>query len=96
MVPIAERHAKYANKVAEELRELGIRVHVDARSEKMNAKIREHTMQKIPFLLVVGDKEAADNAVSVRTRGKGDEGSVRTQDFVQRIKKLVESKSVEL
>src|SRR5256885_938676 len=75
---------------------IGIRTHVDSRSEKMNAKIREHTLQKVPFLLVVGDKEAADNAVSVRTRGKGDEGSVPAADFIERIKRLVETKSVEL
>src|SRR5437016_5993464 len=96
MIPIAERHAEYANKIAAELQAIGVRVHVDARSEKMNAKIREHTLQKVPFLLAVGDKEAADNAVSVRTRGKGDEGSVAASEFLQRIKRLVETKSVEL
>jgi len=74
MIPIAERHAEYAEKVAAELRAAGVRVEVDARSEKMNAKIREHTLQKVPFLLVVGDKEASEGKVSVRTRGKGDEG----------------------
>jgi threonyl-tRNA synthetase len=62
----------------------------------MNAKIREHALQKVPFLLVAGDKEQADNAVSVRTRGKGDEGSMPVSEFVERIKKLIESKAAEI
>jgi threonyl-tRNA synthetase len=96
MIPIAERHAEYAEKVAAELRAAGVRVEVDARSEKMNAKIREHTLQKVPFLLVVGDKEASDGKVSVRTRGKGDEGQVATSDFVARVTKLIETKAPEI
>src|SRR6202163_29963 len=70
MIPIAERHSEYADKVAAQLRAAGVRVEVDSRNEKMNAKIREHAMQKVPFLLVVGDKEAEANKVNVRTRGK--------------------------
>ncbi len=96
MVPIAERHADFANQVAEQLKAAGVRVHVDARSEKMNAKIREHTMQKVPFLLVVGDKEQAEGRVSVRARGKGDEGSVAIAEFVERVKRLIQEKAVEL
>jgi threonyl-tRNA synthetase len=96
MIPIAERHAEYAEKVAAELRAAGVRVEVDARSEKMNAKIREHTLQKVPFLLVVGDKEASEGKVSVRTRGKGDEGQVATADFVARVTKLIETKAPEI
>ena len=92
MVPIAERHQEYAQKIAKQLSGAGVRVHVDGRSEKMNAKIREHTMQKVPFLLVVGDMEAADGAVSVRTRGKGDEGSMPFADFAARIKTLIDEK----
>src|SRR6202162_5579467 len=70
MIPIAERHVDYAEKVASQLKEAGVRVEVDARNEKMNAKIREHAMQKVPFLLVVGDKEAEAGKVNVRTPGK--------------------------
>ena len=62
--PIAERHTEYAEKVASQLRAAGVRVEVDSRNEKMNAKIREHAMQKIPFLLVVGDKESESNKVT--------------------------------
>jgi threonyl-tRNA synthetase len=96
LIPIAERHADYANKVAKQLEAVGVRVHVDARAEKMNAKIREHALQKVPFLLVAGDKEQAENAVSVRTRGKGDEGSVPVSEFVERIKKLIAEKKAEI
>ena len=55
---------------------------LDSRNEKMNAKIREFGLQKVPFILIMGDKEAEANAVSVRTRGKGDEGSVSVADFI--------------
>src|SRR5271170_5423961 len=68
MIPIAERHVEYAEKVASQLKAAGVRVHVDSRNEKMNAKIREHAMQKVPFLLVVGDKEAEANKVNVHPR----------------------------
>jgi threonyl-tRNA synthetase len=96
IVPIAERHAEYARSVAEQLEHIGVRVHVDDRSEKMNAKIREHALQKVPFVLVVGDKEAAENKVSVRTRGKGDEGQAAVSDFVARIKQLIDAKAAEI
>jgi threonyl-tRNA synthetase len=92
IVPISERHHGYAEGVAQQLKSKGVRVEVDARNEKMNAKIREHTMQKVPFLLVVGDKEAEAGKVSVRSRGKGDEGQVATSDFVERISRLITEK----
>jgi threonyl-tRNA synthetase len=93
MIPISERHASYAEQVAEKLKSAGVRVHVDARNEKMNAKIREHTIQKVPFLLVVGDKEAEAGEVSVRVRGKGDEGKASVDSFVSRIRSLIDSRS---
>jgi threonyl-tRNA synthetase len=93
MVPIAERHTEYANKVATRLREIGVRVDVDARNEKMNAKIREHAMQKVPFMLVVGDKEAEANQVNVRTRGHEKTETMAMEEFVERIKKLIEEKA---
>jgi threonyl-tRNA synthetase len=93
MIPIAERHVDYANKVADQLKAIGVRVHVDARNEKMNAKIREHAMQKVPFLLVVGDKEAEAGKVNVRTRGKEKTEDMPAVDFVQKIKKLIAEKS---
>jgi threonyl-tRNA synthetase len=96
MIPIAERHSEYAEKVASQLRAVGVRVTVDSRNEKMNAKIREHAMQKIPFLLVVGDKESEANKVNVRTRGKEKTEDMGTAEFVEKIKKLIAEKSATL
>ncbi len=93
MIPIAERHVEYANKVAAQLKAAGVRVEVDGRNEKMNAKIREHALQKVPFLLVVGDKEAEAAKVNVRTRGKEKTEDMLTAEFVQRISKLIAEKS---
>jgi threonyl-tRNA synthetase len=93
LVPISEKHLEYANAVKAKLEAAGLRVELDARNEKMNAKIREFTLQKLPFVLVMGDKEAASEAVSVRTRGKGDEGSAPLADFIARAKGLVDQKS---
>ena len=93
MIPISERHTDYANKVADELKAIGVRVEVDARNETMNAKIREHAMQKVPFLLVVGDKEAEAGKVNVRTRGKDKTEGMAAAGFVDKIKKLIVEKS---
>ena len=70
-----------------------MRVHVDVRNEKMNAKIREHAMQKVPFLLVVGDKEAEAGKVNVRIRGKEKTEDMLAAEFVEKIKKLVAEKA---
>jgi threonyl-tRNA synthetase len=96
LVPISERHHDYAWKVREALQQAGFRVEIDARNEKMNARIRDLALQKIPYVLVVGDKEEAGSAVSVRTRGKGDQGSMGLEQFVARVKELVGSRSMEL
>jgi threonyl-tRNA synthetase len=97
IVPIAERHADYANKLADQLHAVGLRVEVDARNEKMNSKIREHALQKVPFILVVGDREAEANEVNVRVRGQEKaEGTMSTPDFIERVKRLNESKSTKL
>jgi threonyl-tRNA synthetase len=96
LVPISEKHIDYANTVKAKLEAAGLRVELDARNEKMNAKIREFTLQKVPFVLVMGDKEAASEAVSVRTRGKGDEGSVSLAAFLERSKLLTETRSASL
>jgi threonyl-tRNA synthetase len=93
MIPISERHAEYAHKVADQLKAVGVRVHVDSRNEKMNAKIREHAMQKVPFLLVVGDKEAEAGKVNVRTRGKEKTEDMPAAEFVAKIKGLIEGKN---
>ena len=74
VLPIADRHLDYAREVAAELDQTGLRVEVDDRQEKVNYKIREAQLQKIPYMLVVGDRESAEKAVAVRSRAKGDLG----------------------
>jgi threonyl-tRNA synthetase len=96
LIPIAERHVEYANKVADQLKSAGVRVDVDARNEKMNAKIREHAMQKVPFLLIVGDKESEAGRVNIRTRGKEKTDDMAVEEFVKKIKKLIEAKTAQL
>jgi threonyl-tRNA synthetase len=96
LVPISERHHEYARKVEAELKAAGLRVEVDDRNEKMNGKIRDFANQKTPYILVFGDKEQEANAVSVRTRGKGDQGSMPLASFIAKAKALVESQSTEL
>jgi threonyl-tRNA synthetase len=88
VIPVAERHQEYARGVAETLRGLGVRVAVDDRSEKMNYKIREAQVQKLPYMLVVGDKEAAASNVSVRHRAAGDLGSRDVLAIGRKIAKL--------
>jgi len=95
-VPISERHAEYAAKVEAELKAAGFRVETDLRNEKMNSKIRDFANQKTPYILVFGDKEEASGAVSVRTRGKGDQGSVPLKDFIAKATELVAMQSTEL
>jgi threonyl-tRNA synthetase len=96
LVPISERHHEYAKKVEAELKAAGLRVEVDERNEKMNGKIRDFANQKTPYILVFGDKEQEANAVSVRTRGKGDQGSMPLGEFIAKCKALVEGQSTEL
>jgi threonyl-tRNA synthetase len=96
LVPISERHLAYAKKVQQRLQTAGLRVEIDGRNEKMNAKIREFTLQKIPYVLVMGDKEESSEAVSVRTRGKGDQGSMPLEEFVARTQEMVGSRTNEL
>ncbi len=96
LVPISEKHLAYASQVKQQLEAIGLRVELDARNEKMNAKIREYGLQKVPFILVMGDKEAEAGAVSVRARGKGDEGSVPLSEFIARANALLANKSASL
>jgi len=87
VIPIADRHVEYANKVAEELKANGFRVQVDDRNEKTGYKIREAQMQKVPYMLVVGDREAESNAVALRSRVEGDKGAVAVTDLIGELKK---------
>jgi threonyl-tRNA synthetase len=94
VIPIADRHMEYAGKVADTLREKDLRVHLDDRSERMNLKIREAQLQKIPYMIVVGDKEAESSAVSVRLRSGEDLGSMPVSDLITRIEAVVDEKEV--
>lgn len=83
VLPISERFNEYGAKVIQELKNLDIRGYLDDRNEKIGRKIRDAEVQKVPFMLIVGEKEAADNKVAVRRHGKGDEGSVSLAEFIQ-------------
>jgi threonyl-tRNA synthetase len=96
IVPISEKHLEYAHTVKQRLEAAGVRVELDQRNEKMNAKIREFGLAKVPFIVIVGDKEEATGSVSVRVRVKGDEGSASLEEFVARCERLEASKAVGL
>ena len=85
VIPIADRHIEYADKVASSLRNVEIRVEVDDRSERMNLKIRQAQLQKIPYMLVVGDRETESNSASVRMRDGQDLGSKTVDEVVSLI-----------
>ena len=92
IIPIAERHAEYANQVEARLKEAGIRAHSDLRNERMNAKIRDAQMQKVPYMLVVGDREAEAGAAAVRLRSGEDLKALPLEDVVARIAEEVKAK----
>ena len=94
VIPIADRHQPYADEVAATLREAGFRVEVDARSERMNAKIRHATLQKVPYMLVAGDREAEAGTVAVRVRTGEDLGAIPLADFLARLEEERETKAL--
>ena len=96
LVPISEKHLEYARTVKAKLEAGGLRVELDERNDGMKAKIRDFATAKVPFILIMGDKEANTESVSVRVRGKGDEGGVSLQSFLDRCAGLLASKSATL
>jgi len=86
VLPITDRNAEYARSVRQLLAEAGLRVELDERQEKIGFKIREAQLQKIPYMLVVGDKEAAEGTVAVRTRAGGDQGARPVAAFIEAAK----------
>jgi threonyl-tRNA synthetase len=94
VIPIAERHHSYAQQVKDKLSEAGLRVQLDDRNEKMGYKIREAQTQKVPYMLVVGDKEAQSGQVSVRNRFSGDEGAQTLDEFITAVKGHIEARAV--
>ncbi len=95
VLPIADRHNEYAGQVTQKLKAAGLRAELDARGEKVNYKIREAQLQKIPYMLVVGDREAAEGKVAVRTRKGGDQGAKPVDEVVAMISGLAQSRAVE-
>jgi len=94
VLPITDRHVDYARKVYTRLEAAGLRAHLDDRNEKVNLKIREAQLQKVPFMLVIGDREAEADSVSVRHRKHGDMGAKRVAQFIEEARALVDSKNV--
>ena len=92
ILPISDAQLEYARKIEAEYRKAGIRIEVDDRNEKIGYKIREAQLQKIPYMLVVGDKEIEANAVAVRSRKEGDLGQVNKEEFLERMQEEIENK----
>ncbi len=85
VIPIADRHVDYARVVADDLRAAGLRVEVDDRNERMNAKIRDAQLQKVPYMLIVGDRERDNGTVAVRTRAGDDLGAMPVFQLIDRL-----------
>jgi threonyl-tRNA synthetase len=94
VLPITDRHVEYARKVHARLEAAGLRSHLDDRNEKVNLKIREAQLQKVPFMLVIGDREAEADSVSVRHRKHADMGAKPVDQFIAEARALVDSKNV--
>ncbi len=92
ILPIADRHVDYANEIKEKLLKEGIRVDVDDRSEKIGYKIREAQLSKVPYMLIIGDKEVENNEVGVRSREDGDIGASEIEEFISRINEDIKNK----
>lgn len=93
VLPISDKYMEYGMQVKETLEKYGIRVEIDTRKEKIGYKIREARLEKVPYMLIVGEKEQEENAVSVRDRKEGDIGSLKLDDFVKLILEKVSSKA---
>ena len=94
VLPISEKFLDYANTVNAELRKAGVRTSVDERSEKIGYKLREGRLQRIPYLLIVGQKESEEGTVSVWNRKAGDKGPSKLEDFITVIRKDIDSKAL--
>ena len=94
VIPIADRHNGYATQLFEVMRAGDLRAQLDDRSERMNMKIRDAQLNKIPYMLIVGDKEVENSTVSVRLRNGEDLGSVKFSDFIERVESLVKSREL--
>ncbi len=94
VLPISDKFVDYAYEVQKELKKLGIRVNVDARAEKIGFKIREAQLEKVPYMLVIGEKEVENNTLSVRSRDLGDLGSMKKEEVIEKFVKEIEEKKI--
>lgn len=92
ILPITDKHVEYAKKLADKMFDLGLRVHLDDRNEKLGYKIREAQVQKVPYTLVVGDKEMEEGTVNVRRRGEGDIGAMLQDEFISMLQEEIKEK----
>ncbi|GAB4362804.1 MAG: threonine--tRNA ligase [Calditrichia bacterium] len=92
VIPISERHLPYGQEIADRLKQAGIRVELDSRNEKMGFKIRDAEIQKIPYMLIVGDREEQDRQVSVRHKGEGDIGKMSVEEIIRRLQEEISEK----
>lgn len=92
ILPITDKHVAYAKELADKMFDLGLRVHLDDRNEKLGYKIREAQVQKVPYTLVVGDKEMEEGTVNVRRRGEGDIGAMKQADFIAMLQQEIAEK----
>jgi threonyl-tRNA synthetase len=96
MIPITDNHLEYAREAAGELRAAGVRVEVDDSGSRMNAKIRQAQLQKVPYMLIIGDREVESRSVAVRTRNNEDRGAIPLDEFKEQITTLITTKSMDL
>ena len=94
VLPLSDKYHDYAEKVVKDLRNNGVRVEADYRAEKIGYKIREARLERAPYILVVGEKEMNNNAVSVRSRKNDDEGSIKFEEFKARLLSEIANKEL--
>ena len=94
MLPITDRHVPYAQSVADRLRADGLRTELDGRPESVARKIRDAELRKVPYMLIVGDKEQDAGEVAIRRHGRGDEGSLSFDAFNERLQREVQIRSM--
>ena len=95
VLPISDKYVEYASQIQQKLFDAGIRAEIDDRAEKIGYKIREAQLQKIPFMLIAGEKEQTESTVSVRARRDGDVGSMKLDEFLNMIQKRIETKELD-
>jgi threonyl-tRNA synthetase len=89
VLPISDKYSEWANEVTAKLKAADVRAEIDERAEKIGRKIRDTELAKIPYMLIVGEKEAAEGTVSVRKRGEGDTGAVKLEEFAAEVNRIV-------